>query len=286
MTLRVKNALIIIIIFIILFVLGYTIPSRIILNEYLKSEKRFVENNINRFNLLFNQEVENLDKITSNWAYCDDTYNFIQTKSDVYIESKILDETFMNLNINYMIFFDKNINIVFKKFYNLTLKKEEDFPESLFEIIKNIINNLENNIENFKGIESIDSQIVIFSIKKINTCDLKSTYNGFISMGYLLTPEKIWHLTKILGYPINLFTYNYKYLPKDFEIAKNKLNNEVIYINPVNNYNLDAYFSLKDIFNNDCAIIKIGFQRDIYSQGKATLNYFLILFFNHWFDTD
>lgn len=278
MTLRIKNVLIIIIIFIILFILGYIIPSRIILNEYLKSEKRFVVNNVERFNLLLNQEVENLDRITSDWAYWDDTYNFIQTKSDFYIESNLLDETFINLKLNYMIFFDKNINLVYKKFYNLILEKEEDFPIDLLKIIKNIINNLESNIEDFKGIQSIDSQVMIFSIKKITTSDLKSTYNGYISMGYLLTPEKIWSLSKILGYPINLFAYNYKYLPKDFEIAKNKLNNIDIYTNPVNNNNLDAYFSLKDIFNNDCAIIKIGFQRDIYSQGKATLNYFLILF--------
>ncbi|MGC9089858.1 MAG: diguanylate cyclase domain-containing protein [Caldisericia bacterium] len=265
--------------FFILFILGYIIPSRIILNEYLKSENRYVENNIERFNSLFNQDIENLDKILSDWAYWDDTYNFIQTKNKYYIESNLVDETFENLRINYMIFLDKNLNLVYKKYYNLITSKEEDFPENLLEIInKNIKNYNVENIENFKGILSINSEVIVFSVKTITTSDLKSPFNGYISMGYLLTPDRIWNISKLLGYPITLFSYNYKYLPKDYIIAKEKLGGTNIYINPVDNYKINAYFTLKDIFNNNCAILRVDFPRDIYSQGRMTLNYFLIIF--------
>lgn len=279
MTLRVKNGLIIGAIFLILFILGYIIPSRIILNEYLKSEKRFINNNIDRFNIIYNQEIENLDKILSDWAFWDDTYYFIETKNKNYIESNLVDETFENLRINYIIFFDKNFNLIYKKFYDLISSKEENFPENLLQIINNNIKIYNDKIkENFKGILSIDSEVIIFSVKTITTSDLKSPINGYISIGYLLTTDKIWNISKLLGYPITLFSYNYKYLPKDYIIAKEKLDGTDIYINPVDNYNLNAYFSLKDIFNNNCAILRVDFPRDIYSQGRMTLNYFSIIF--------
>jgi len=279
MTLRVKNGLIIGAIFLILFILGYIIPSRIILNEYLKSEKRFINNNIDRFNIIYNQEIENLDKILSDWAFWDDTYYFIETKNKNYIESNLVDETFENLRINYIIFFDKNFNLIYKKFYDLISSKEENFPENLLQIINNNIKIYNDKIkENFKGILSIDSEVIVFSVKTITTSDLKSPINGYMSMGYLLTTDKIWNISKLLGYPITLFSYNYKYLPKDYIIAKEKLDGTDIYINPVDNYNLNAYFSLKDIFNNNCAILRVDFPRDIYSQGRMTLNYFSIIF--------
>ena len=276
MTLRVKNSLIIGSIFFILFILGYVIPSGIILNEYLKSENRFINSNIERFNLLFFQEIENLDKIVSDWAYWDDTYNFVQTNNKNYIKSNLVDETFENLRINYVLFFNKEYNLVFKKFYDLILNEEENFPENLYEKISEILK--KSDVENLSGIISIDSQVFILSIKKITTSDLASPYNGYLSMGYLLTPERLWELSKILGYPVVLFSYNYKYLPEDFKTALEKLKNINIYINPINKSNIYAYFTLKDIFENECSIIRVEFQRDIYSQGIMTLNYFLVIF--------
>lgn len=276
MTLRVKNSLIIGSIFFILFILGYVIPSRIILNEYLKSENRSINSNIERFNLLFYQEIENLDTIVSDWAYWDDTYNFIQTNNKNYIESNIVDETFENLRINYILFFNKEYNLIFKKFYDLTLSKEEEFPENLYEKIVEILK--KSDIENLKGIIPIDSQIFVLSIRKITTSDLASPYNGYLSMGYLLTPERLWGLSKILGYSVTLFPYNYKYLPEDFKTALEKLKYMNIYINPINKSNIHVYFTLKDIFENECSIIKVEFRRDIYSQGIMTLNYFRVIF--------
>lgn len=279
MTLRVKNGLIIGAIFFILFILGYIIPSRIILNEYLKSEKRFINNNIDRFNVIYNQEIENLDKILNDWAYWDDTYQFIKDKNEEYIKSNLVNETFENLKINFMIFFDKNWNVVFKKYYNLTLNKEEDFPEDLLNILNNKVTifNIER-LKNIKGILSIDSQVFIFSVRGITTSDLKAPINGYAAIGYILTPEKLWDLSKILGYPVILFPYDYKYLPEDFKIAKENLRNNDVYIKPITDFNISSYFFIKDIFNNKSAILRIDFERDIYSQGKTTLNYFLILF--------
>lgn len=104
------------------------------MNEYLKSEKRHIVNNIERFNLLFNQKIENLDKILIDWAYWDDTYNFIQTKNSDYIESNLVDETFENFNDVIIKNLEKLGKILFfDRIYILILyenkKKIEDFYE-------------------------------------------------------------------------------------------------------------------------------------------------------------
>ncbi|MEA2035106.1 MAG: CHASE4 domain-containing protein, partial [Euryarchaeota archaeon] len=80
-----------------------------------------------------NDMLVNLKAITMDWAYWDDTYEYIQTRNPEYIRANLVDETFPGLNLNIILFFDRDGNLVYGKAYDLQNESLAEVPESLIE---------------------------------------------------------------------------------------------------------------------------------------------------------
>ena len=47
-----------------------------------------------------NREIYHLDSFTNDWAAWDDTYRFMQDRDPIYIESNLVDQTFVGNRLN------------------------------------------------------------------------------------------------------------------------------------------------------------------------------------------
>jgi sensor domain CHASE-containing protein len=53
----------------------------------------------------------------NDWGHWDETYHFVETKNTEYIQNNIIESTFGNLDLNFIIFVDSDDNITYQKYY-------------------------------------------------------------------------------------------------------------------------------------------------------------------------
>jgi sensor domain CHASE-containing protein len=76
-------------------------------------------------------DIAQLDRMAGDWAPWDDTYAFIQDANEDYIQSNLVDDTFINARLNLIAFVDRNGRIVYSKAYDFESKKETAVPQGL-----------------------------------------------------------------------------------------------------------------------------------------------------------
>ncbi len=128
MTLRKKALLILSLSLLGMLVLVYVTSRFILLSNLEETEVRYTGQNVERALAALSQILLELETTTADRASWDDTYAFIETRDDEYIRSNLLDETFITLGLNLMMFIDSSGQIVFSKAFDL--QTESPIPKS------------------------------------------------------------------------------------------------------------------------------------------------------------
>lgn len=260
MNLRFKTILILFIIFITFILSIYFFSFRIIFSGFEELEREDAIRNINILENALSNEINYIDSTTYDWAAWNDTYEFIEFPNEEYIESNLVDSTFVALRINVMLFFNSSNALVYGKAFDLENETEIPIPQQLLEYIEQndfLLNHKSIN-SSIVGIIAIDNPMIISS-RPILTSEDKGPIRGTLIMACYLKP--------IINEIAQLF---------NFSISFVKDQNE--FLIQTNENTLYAYYPLKDIKNETAFSIKLTMSRDIYKQGKITVHYFVISF--------
>jgi sensor domain CHASE-containing protein len=79
------------------------------------------------------RELSGLESITGDWASWDDTYTFIEDANTEYVQSNLIDGTFIELKLNLMMFIYSSGRNVFTKAFDLQNEEEIAIPSGLQE---------------------------------------------------------------------------------------------------------------------------------------------------------
>ena len=123
MTIRKKTLITIGITFLTLFIILYITSQFILLKGFGKLEKEEVSDKVKQTLNILADDISKLDDYTSDWAWWDDTYNFIKDGNQNYINVNLVDETFSNLKLNLMVFINVSGQIIFSKGFDLHKKQ-------------------------------------------------------------------------------------------------------------------------------------------------------------------
>ncbi|MEM2030942.1 MAG: CHASE4 domain-containing protein, partial [Archaeoglobaceae archaeon] len=80
------------------------------------------------FQKIFYSELKSLEILCIDWAFWDDTYEFIEDRNERYIASNLVERTFIDAKINMILFINKNGEVMFSKFYDRNWN-EKELPE-------------------------------------------------------------------------------------------------------------------------------------------------------------
>ncbi|WP_456328802.1 CHASE4 domain-containing protein [Archaeoglobus sp.] len=116
--------------------------------------ERVLEEKVELVKNALDREVEELDKICMDWAYWDDTYEFILNKNKEYIEANLVNETFVDIEVNYIIFVDRQKNVVWAGAYDWKNETPMEIPGELYEFAESVNGEV-------KGIADFDSPTFI-----------------------------------------------------------------------------------------------------------------------------
>jgi sensor domain CHASE-containing protein len=131
MSLYYKTLLIITFTLIGLVTILHFVSQTILLNSFIELENKNVRQNVERGAAALFDHLSELNATAGDWAPWNETYTFVETPTETYIRANLMDSTFSNLGLNFMLFFNSSDQLVFGKAFDLINQTETDIPQSL-----------------------------------------------------------------------------------------------------------------------------------------------------------
>ncbi|MEM4748182.1 MAG: CHASE4 domain-containing protein [Archaeoglobaceae archaeon] len=183
---------------------------------------KYAKEKSDAFQKIFYSELKSLEILCIDWAFWDDTYEFIEDRNERYIASNLVESTFIDAKINMILFINKNDEVVFSKFYDSNWN-EKELPEIF----------LYPEIRGKTGFLKLDGEIILLSSKPIlpsSPSDFTES-RGYLTMGRILGDDWFYEVSEVLN-------------AKIFIDAKHQNSEKSI-----------AEIALKDIFGQDTIFV-------------------------------
>jgi len=280
MTLRKKALTIIGATTICLIVTLYVIVRGIILSGFAQVEEEYVEHHVQMALNALHDEVSALDTTTYDWAAWDDTYAFIQDANRHYIESNLLDDTFIALRLNLMLFVNSSGRIVFGKAFDLRNEEEVPLPQGLLRHLSDggILLRHPDTESRVTGFVLLPESPMLVASRPILTSDDEGPIRGTLIMGRYLDSTEVMRLGEKTRLSLAVQRYNDSQMPLDFQAVRSSLSGEMpILVRPLGSKSIAGYALLRDIYGNPALVLRVDESREIYEQGQTSLRYLVWL---------
>jgi sensor domain CHASE-containing protein len=277
-SIRSKVFLMLLINILVLILLIYTVSITVISKSYLSIEKDEVSQNLERASYALNDVTSQLTTKLADWAFWDDTYNFVQDKNQAYKISNLGNPSISNLKINSMVFVNARGEIVFKKSIDLN-SLEEVSSENLGSHIlaHKELTTHEDVVSPVGGIVMLPDGPIIISSQPILTSTIQGPIMGSLIFTKFLNNSLIESIGQVTHLSLQLYDFNSTSLPEDVVFAKTKLPGNMNFITPLSSEKIAGYRVLNDLYGDPILIMKIDMPRPIYNQGLHTTNYFIAI---------
>ena len=276
MSLRFKMSLLALASLIMLLVI-YAILQPIILNGFRNAENGVIDGKLKQANAILDTNISNLDKIATDWAQWDDTYNFIIDQNVNYVSSNLIDSTFVNNHINLIVYVSLTGEIVFNKAYDLNNDNEIQFPDSIAQALREENRLLVSNQSDrgAHGIISIGGQPAIIVSEPILKSTGEGPSRGTLIFGRFLNPDEVstTMLNSGLTDNVEIKLINDKLSP-NYKTALTALEKSQNYDELISENSIAGYMIIKDIFGKSLFILRIETQRPINELAIQTTSFF------------
>lgn len=270
MSLRKKTILTIILTFLCVMIAGGVFAQIYFMESFRSLELDEVREEAVRFHYLLDRELENLSVLTNDWAAWDDTYDFVQTGSQEYIESNLVDSTFEELNLDFAVYVNDNNDVVYETAYDNQNQERMSIKDELrFFFLDQAI--LANQGE-VSGYYTDDGRLILFSANQILTSLDEGPIRGILIFGKFFEDDLADHLALSLTSEFSLVPYS---------------NNELLNRNLING-NPDIYYDdsspefirfssvINDRNGGSLFVVEQVLPRTIYRRGLASMRDLLI----------
>lgn len=277
MSLLKKTFFIITIIIVVLIASLYIISEIFFLSSFEKIEKLFVKKDVESvLNILFN-DLRELNSAVGDWAAWDETYSFIQNGNPNYVKKNLPDETYAELRLNLVLFVNSAGEIIFGRAFDLQKKEGIPLPREIKKYIYPDSPLLKHPgpESSIYGLVNLSEGIMMVASRPILKSNREGPVRGSVIFGRFLNEIEIGRWSEIARMPIYIQEVK-EQMPKDFLEAISSLKNNEIFIKAEDSKVISGYAKVNNIYDKPAFLLKINQTRDIYNQGRVTLNYFIL----------
>lgn len=279
MSLYRKTIVIISISLIVLITTIYIFSHIILTRSFKKLENKYVKNNVERVISAIDDEMLNLNKTLHDWAAWDDSYYFIQGRYKNYIDVNLTNSTFLNLNLNVILFLDKNWNVYYSKAFDLINQRPAAFPESLYKHFKRLreLKAFDIKHKSIYGILRLEEGPVMIALHPIVDSKERKPPEGTLIFCKFLNDEWIKNLSNKL-----LLNVSIKILDNKDEISEKASSKDPktpsLFIRDIDSDYIEGSTKIKDIYGDEGILLTINMKRDIYKHFNTTIKYMIATF--------
>ncbi|KKG11793.1 histidine kinase [Methanosarcina sp. 2.H.A.1B.4] len=266
--------------FALLTVLLIAASHTILLSSFSNLEARDTIKNTDKIEQAIAWEALSIDRTARDWAYWNDTYKFVNTLSPEYIESNLNENTLYDLDLNVMLFVNKSGVVVYSLSVDLVNGTNVPVPTGLLERIDSGLLMLRENRDYMQGVILLEEGPMLIVGRPIQAGFEEGPSAGTLILGKYIDNSYIASLEERTQSSLSLYTLNEE-MPPDFQDAFDEaVSGGGSAVNILGDERVAGYFILRDTTGEPAAIMRADYPRELYAQGKKTLNYiygFLLL---------
>lgn len=251
-----------------------------LLDNYVALEKYNGITDVNRAANALDEQLDNLDTITRDWAYWDQSYAFVQDGNPAFIETNTVGATFENLNVNIMMLYNNSGKLVYGKAYDIAGHKEVPVPADFYQALRQNNKLLKHDGEKSlrRGFIFADKTPLLLSCRPILDSNGNGPVHGTLIVGRFLDSALIKQLAattrldlSFTPYPIwwSSLSANEKSVLKNSPAGK-------ITTRVINQDHLQGSRVLNDINGKPALVLSVNLPRSLLKQGQTSMHYFLI----------
>jgi len=250
-----------------------------LLKDMVAIEESEVNKNVARVQSTLHYIISNMEVKASDWSSWDDTYQFIQTGDAKYIESNLVTDTFLSLQLNVMLFINSSGQTVFDKAVNLNTGMEIPISAGLEEYLsQNQASLAQPETESSQsGIVLLEEGPMIIVSQPILTSNSLGPSRGTLIFGRYFDSEEIDNLAQLALLNISIRPIRNAQVYPDFNTAlASLLDGQSVFIQPLNQHDVAGYAVIEDIYGNPALVMRVDMPRDIYQQGQTDVAFYTL----------
>jgi len=222
--------------------------------------------------------ISDVEADTADWASWDDTYAFIEDGSDEYIQSNLVDETFITSRLNLMLFVHSSGRIVFGKAFDLENEEETPIPRDLLAHLSegSLLLSPPGAQSFISGIISLNRGPVLIASQPILTSRNEGPARGTLIFARYLNSETINELVQVTLFPIIVHSIGEEVHPDFKEALASLLRDKPIFVKPLDNEHIGGYALINDIYGKPSLVLRVEIPRDAYQLGQVATIYYIL----------
>lgn len=278
MKLRTKTLIIIGATLVSLVVILYAASRLILLGSFAKLENQHALRGVQRVLGALSSELDQLHTTAADWASWDDTYQFIEDANPEYVESNLVDSTFVELRLNLMLLVNRSGEVVFGKGLDLLSGEEAPVPRSLLDQLStsNTLLKHADADSHVTGIVSLPEGPLLIASRPILTSEDEGPVRGTLIMGRYLDAAEIERLEETTSSSITVWRFDDPALPEDLQLMRSLPSGETPKdVRPLSEETIAGYTLLRDVYGEPALTLEVDSPREIYEQGRASVHYFI-----------
>jgi len=174
-----------------------TLAFSIFFKSYLKTQEENQVNLIKENTSTYIIDKENKYRGTANdWGHWDDSYDLMNNIYPNYIAQNLTAESFINLNLNFIVFVKNDGSIYKKCFYDFTQEQMVDFPPNFFKDFDKVIDFSQLNEDTY-GIFKLGDDFYFINSTTVTNTIITKPANGRMIIGKQIDESIIAELEKI-----------------------------------------------------------------------------------------
>ncbi len=276
MKIRVKLCLSLCLAFVILTLGVYTLSTRLLMQSYLRLEREDTQEDTRRVRDVLIQAGVSLEEKSPDWAYWNDTYEFMRDGNKAYIKSNLIDTGLLVMKTDLIFYIrpDKHLFFSFgtKRFFDLPI------PASR-EVMKQCGIDLLKPDEEKSGIVLTSAAPAFVAMRSILTTEKKGPSRGWLVFVRYLDAAKLKSIASDVHLEFKIIPVGSPLLSSsDQKALQTVSHSDLIPTRPLDEQQIVGYTLIRDVMGQPALLIRMTEPRTIYQQGKTTILYVTRLF--------
>jgi len=259
---------------VILILCAYTAARLTFFKSLTEHEHSMMRENVHALLTVIDSSQKKLQSVAGDWAPWDETYNFVQTLDPRFVEQNLMDETFINLGINLMLFIDPSGTIRYSKAMDLGSEKEIAIPDDLqHRLLKDSrLLDYKTHQERKKGLLMLPQGPLLVGAAPIVTSLFQGPVRGTLIAGRFIDEPLLKQWADTINSPIRYTPWESDSAPNDGLARANvEAEQSAIWVRVPNTDTIAGFAMLKDTYGHPAIVFEIEKPRVIYRQARSTL---------------
>lgn len=230
------------------WLVNFFIQKHVVLPSFADVERQHAMVNIERIEAHIQNEIRLLERLNYDWSAWDDTYDFVETSDQDYIDGNLNAETFQNLETDVVLILNTKQELVWGGVFEFTdegaeiISTEASILEAV-EFFSPFIDDIDFNVHPDRQVNSgviiYGDKPVIYAIRPVLDSQSEGPARGFLLFGKTISEQvlasiqsqlRLDFLLKVIAQnkKIEDSEYHFDYISDDLlEISKTYFSNEV-----------------------------------------------------------